>query len=304
LAAILNNTLRGPATDLELVTPAGTLRGLRWGIPGNMPVLALHGWLDNAASFAQLGPLLENSDIVAIDLPGHGCSDHRPPGSRYHFVDYIPAVLDAMTALAWPKCVLLGHSLGAAIATFTAAVEPNRVQGLFLIDGLGPHSETPQEAPARLQRSIREFSESVDKIDIEHSDLNQMIDARRQAGRVGKQGAALLVARNTVPSETGYRWRSDPRLRLPNPQYMTEEQILAYIAQVRAPALLVIAREGMLRGRAMTKERAAVFPGLKVEELPGGHHLHLDDPESIARLANDFLCRMIEKYQSIEKSQT
>jgi len=57
---------------VELVTGAGTLRGLRWGRSGDASILALHGWLDNAASFARLAPLLMDADVVAIDLPGHG----------------------------------------------------------------------------------------------------------------------------------------------------------------------------------------------------------------------------------------
>ena len=30
--------------------------------------------------------------VVAIDLPGHGQSSHRPKGCRYHFVEYIADV--------------------------------------------------------------------------------------------------------------------------------------------------------------------------------------------------------------------
>ena len=56
---------------VELSTRVGMLRGLRWGRPGNTPILALHGWLDNAASFSRLAPLLLDVDVVAIDLPGH-----------------------------------------------------------------------------------------------------------------------------------------------------------------------------------------------------------------------------------------
>ena len=48
-----------------------------WGNEAGIPTLALHGWLDNAASFEPIAPLLEQCHLVAVDLPGHGLSDHK-----------------------------------------------------------------------------------------------------------------------------------------------------------------------------------------------------------------------------------
>ena len=266
---------------VELVTGAGTLRGLRWGRSGDASILALHGWLDNAASFARLAPLLMDADVVAIDLPGHGYSDHRPQGARYHFIDFIPVVLEAM------------NELGAAIASFTAATEPDRVKGLFLIDGLGPSSEKPHSAPGRLQRSIRRFVDCPATAATEYPDLDAMINARHRAGRIGKAGAVLLATRNAIQSERGFRWRTDPRLLLPNPQYLTEEQVLAFLRKVEAPTVLGMASEGLLQGQSQTKERIRAFSNIDVVELPGAHHLHLDDPQPLAQVVNGFLINSV-----------
>jgi len=282
-----------PPVAVELVTRAGTLRGLRWGRTSDAPILALHGWLDNAASFAGLAPLLMDADVVAIDLPGHGYSDHRPQGTQYHFIDYIPVVLDAMNELGWPNCVLIGHSLGAAIASFTAATEPDRVQGLFLIDGLGPFSEKPHKGPGRLQRSSRGFVDSPTTAATEYPDLDTMINARHRAGRIGKEGAALLATRNAIQGERGFRWRTDPRLRLPSPQYLTEEQVLAFLRHVEAPTVLGMARDGLLQGQPQTQERICAFSNIDVVELPGAHHLHLDNPQPVAQVVNRFLINFV-----------
>ena len=68
------------------------IRGLQWGdrtAPNK--ALCVHGYMDNAMSFAALAPLLLDDGrrlhIVAIDLPGHGLSDHFPP-----YVAYRPEV--------------------------------------------------------------------------------------------------------------------------------------------------------------------------------------------------------------------
>ena len=53
---------------------------LAFGDKKNPPILALHGWLDNAASFARLAPLLKEYYVISIDFPGHGKSDHYPFG--------------------------------------------------------------------------------------------------------------------------------------------------------------------------------------------------------------------------------
>ncbi|MGH8605107.1 MAG: alpha/beta fold hydrolase, partial [Gammaproteobacteria bacterium] len=70
--------------DTVIVTPSGRFTAKRWGSDQGAPLIALHGWLDNAASFDPLASYLDEFDLVALDLAGHGLSDHRPKGVHYH----------------------------------------------------------------------------------------------------------------------------------------------------------------------------------------------------------------------------
>ena len=107
-------------TEIRLDTRQGALAGLAWRRQGRPRVLALHGWLDNANSFQPMAPLLGQLDLVALDLPGHGHSDHRHSTARYHFVDYLYFSTATYTSLGYGDIYPLGGlRLMAGIETIT-----------------------------------------------------------------------------------------------------------------------------------------------------------------------------------------
>ena len=87
--------------ELEIQTSSIRLVTKCWGNPDGLPVLAFHGWLDNAATFDNLAPLLPELRILSLDLPGHGHSDHRPSGSAYYFIDMGCLVADGKNILLY-----------------------------------------------------------------------------------------------------------------------------------------------------------------------------------------------------------
>ncbi|MEG3194051.1 alpha/beta fold hydrolase, partial [Lysobacter sp. D1-1-M9] len=104
-------------------------------------VLALHGWLDNAASFLPIQPHLRGVELVALDMPGHGASAHLPLAAEYTVVNMARAIVAAADALGWDRFTLLGHSLGGAVASVVAAALPQRIVRLALIESLGALAE-------------------------------------------------------------------------------------------------------------------------------------------------------------------
>jgi pimeloyl-ACP methyl ester carboxylesterase len=260
--------------------------------PGRgVPVMALHGWLDNAASFIPLAPHLDGAHLVALDLPGHGFSDHLPSSGDYHIADTCRWVMALADALGWQRFILLGHSLGAAAATIAAAAAPHRVAGLVLIDGLGPIALSPEQELARLRQL---FTRSLpDKSQRALASLDIAVNLRRQLGHfsISSEAARLIIERGTKAEQGMYLWRHDPRLKRPSTHYYTEEQVHGVLRGIEAGTLLVSAQDGAFKGWQGFEQRKACIARLEHVILPGGHHLHMERPQAVAQVLTPFIAR-------------
>ncbi len=268
---------------------SGTLTGLRWGSDSDTPVLALHGWLDNASSFAPLAAHLAGFQLLALDLPGHGHSQHRPPGMRYHLMDYVPAVLEAAEALGFESGLIMGHSLGGAIAGLVAIAAPERVKAMILIEALGPLSESETKLPGRLRNSVAGYARAQTRSSPVYPDIGALVATRARIGAMHEASARLLIERNVREEGDGYRWRSDPRLRLDSPVFLTEPQVLACLKAIEKPTQVLLGNAGLLAERDTLGPRLEALDSNDVRWFDGTHHLHMDQPEVIANAAREFL---------------
>ena len=123
------------------------LAAKEWGALGSKPVIALHGWLDNAASFDLLLPSLKDTHVLAIDSAGHGQSAFRSSDAGYELWQEIPEVIEIADQMGWADFALIGHSRGAVIA---ARVGRGALRSDDLLPG-GPHRrlELSLAAPCR-----------------------------------------------------------------------------------------------------------------------------------------------------------
>ncbi len=274
----------------ELALPGGTVRGLRAGGEGGRRVLALHGWLDNAASFVPLAPHLPGLDLVVPDLPGHGRSDHLPRGMDYSFAGAVHTVLDIADALGWERFTLLGHSMGAGIASLVTAACPERVERLVAIEALGALAEVPGRTVERLREAVAATRALPGKRLRVFPDLELAVRARMQANGLAADVARLLVERGTDAVEGGWRWSSDPRLTLPTMVRMTEAQIEDLVAGITCPAKVVFADPAQpYLPDPVRRARAALLPAGDLVVLAGGHHLHMEQPGEVAAVIGGFL---------------
>lgn len=275
---------------LALVLQSGTVvRGLRWGQGRGPRVLALHGWLDNAHSFVPLAQHLGDVDLVAIDLPGHGLSDPRPQGAFYHFVDWLPDVLSLLDALGWQEAVLLGHSMGAGIASLVAGVAPERIRSLVLLEGLGPLTSPPETMPERVLRAHQEMARVADKSARPYASLDMAATQLLKVAQMTHANARLLCERGMRQVEGGFVWRADPRLRITSPMRMTQDMVLPFLQRIQAPTLLIRGQQGMAFDQEGMAQRTSAIPTLKLVEIAGSHHLHMDHPHEVAQAITPYL---------------
>ncbi|MCU1753594.1 MULTISPECIES: alpha/beta hydrolase [Pseudomonas] len=271
--------------EIRLSLPHIELAAHIFGPQDGLPVIALHGWLDNANSFARLAPKLSGLRIVAVDFAGHGHSDHRPRGAGYALADYAFDVLCVAEQLGWKQFALLGHSLGAIVSVIIAGSFPERVTRLALIDGIVLRSGPDIDAAENMSKALEAQLAHGHKRKSVHPTLDRAIEARMKGMvAVSREAAELLAQRGLMPVPGGYSWRSDSRLTLPSPLRLTDAQAMSFVRRVTCPTTLVVAEEGMLASHPELLDRLP----FTLERLAGGHHLHLNDEAGATLVADCF----------------
>lgn len=271
------------ATERRIALPQLALSALSWGDDDAPPLLALHGWLDNAGSFALLAPLLApRFHVIALDLPGHGHADHLPAGASYHYLDHVQAVLAAADTLQLDRYTLLGHSLGAGIAALVAAAAPERIERLLLIEGLGPLGDDGAHTLQRFRDALAPRGDGGKPLRV-FRDVAQALSARNLVSGLPAGLARPIVERGLIETAGGWRWRSDPRLTRPSPVRLAEPQVHALLRGIAAPTALLLAQPATayLPGAPM-QARADCVADITVSHMDGSHHLHLEHPQAVA----------------------
>jgi pimeloyl-ACP methyl ester carboxylesterase len=103
-----------------------------WGSKGS-PIVLIGGFVEAAWVWDELAPLLAaNHRVYALDLPPFGYSERRGPYTLARWVDTVHGFTQR---LGIKRPVLLGHSLGAAVAVGYARTYRSDQSGIVLLDG-------------------------------------------------------------------------------------------------------------------------------------------------------------------------
>ena len=109
---------------------------------GDPAVLLVHGWAcDENYWHAQLDALKAHYTVVTLNLAGHGASGGNR--SDWSMANYAQDVAAVAHELPNPQLVLVGHSMGAAVALAATPLIGDRVIGVVAVEALRSVGERP-----------------------------------------------------------------------------------------------------------------------------------------------------------------
>ncbi len=220
------------------------------------PVVFVHGAGGSHLVWnGQLAALADTARAYALDLPGHGRS--APPGSAT-VRDYADAVVAALDALEIARAVIVGHSMGGAIAQTLALEYPDRVSGLGLV-GTGARLKV---LPAFIDGALSDNANAVHLI----SEAEFAPDADKHLKELNEQG-----------------------MRACSPQVLHDDfvacnafDVMSRLGEIRVPTLVLCGEQDRMTPVKFSQFLAAQIPGAELEIVPNtGHMVMLEQPDAV-----------------------
>ena len=268
-----------------------TFTAKEWGSPGYTPVIALHGWLDNAASFDLMLPFLSDMHVIALDCAGHGGSSFRSADSGYNIWQDIAEVLGVADHMGWDRFALLGHSRGAIISTLIAGAFPDRISHAALIDGYMPGLADAKGTAIQLAKSVYEAKRFGAASPSFFPDFERAVQARVNGFIPLKAGAAAVLAQRGVRQhERGFYWHTDQRLKAASQVKLTRDHMQDFFSSVTAPVMLIQAEDSGFKPDAQQDETFSWIANFRLLKMSGSHHLHMEEQaEQVAEEVQKFI---------------
>jgi pimeloyl-ACP methyl ester carboxylesterase len=275
-----------PNDFIRVSQPArGRVRGegveLAFGFwPGRgAPVIGLHGLTASHMNFVGIAERLAGRcPLFALDLRGRGDSDK--PDGPYGLAQHARDVAVAMRAMGLGPSIVVGHSMGAFVATALADQDPSLVSNLILIDGgYVPDSSVTNSAGQGLNAALA----------LRISQLRQTY-LSRQAYR------EFWRTQPHFPSEEWSSWvedfldyevggdspvrpkASEAAVRADMAEVLQRDAITARLQSIRVPTLLLRAESGFVPGQpplfsdATVSEFRKCIPHIEDQKFVGTTH--------------------------------
>jgi pimeloyl-ACP methyl ester carboxylesterase len=123
---------------------------------GDPAIVFVHGWTCDRTSFApQSEYFAQRHRVVSIDLRGHG--ESGKPEGEYPIAAYADDIAYLLEQLGLSKVLAVGHSMGGAIVLQLAAVHPERLAGIVMIDPIRSLTQVSSDGRAPIEAMLKEI---------------------------------------------------------------------------------------------------------------------------------------------------
>jgi pimeloyl-ACP methyl ester carboxylesterase len=270
-----------------------------WGDEAAPPLLVAHGGFDFVGTLDVFAPMLADGGwrVISWDQRGHGDSDHA---ELYHWDADMRDALAVLDSIGTEPIPVLGHSKGGNMTLQLADAQPHRFQRLVNLDGIPTRDNAPDVADRdRTKLLSGELAAWLDhrRRLAGHQRRADTLDglARRRASmnpRLPIEWLRYLVTVGGRLDPDGWRWRTDPALRLGGFGPRRPEWTLNCLAGLGMPFLGVLStiHEEMGWGATAVDVKPHLPAGAEIVELPDvGHFVHIEQPRQVADLVLEFL---------------
>ena len=265
--------------------------------------------MDNAGSFDRLAPLLTNSSILAIDLPGNGFSSSLPRGVNFCDLMCLQVLRLITRHFGWKRIKLLGHSLGGVLCHKYAHYDPTAVEFVVALDWLPVIAHLPfnlERHNEMLRVGLDKFMELDRRLAMggdppsypENVALKKWMDAST-FGALNPEVARTLMIRGARRKDDDgtYYYTRDTRQTLLGflTCYVTGEtmeltrKIDCPYLTIENPRTPVPNAMGQLFRRNIIDVLARSSRDFQLVKLDGEHHMHMTEPDVVANVIKPFL---------------
>ncbi|CAF4773088.1 unnamed protein product [Pieris macdunnoughi] len=301
------NNLHTTAKEIKIPVPWGHVSAKLWGQENQRPVLALHGWQDNAGTWDPLAPMISDKlPILAIDFPGHGHSSWIPPGFQYYPWDLPRLILTIRDYFKWDKISILGHSMGSIAGMRFACVFPDDVDFYIAVDSLIYDDYDLNQVVERFPKILRKIQLAQTRLNDEPPSYT--MDEITQKWYLGTNKSVALESVQHLAQRGLKASSADPNkfyfnrdARLKSILFNPENKLLVgtLVKRLKCPTLYFKAIDSPYASDEYSVEMREVVErnNAKFEShfVPGTHHVQLNNPERLAPTIITFL----QKYNFI-----
>ena len=264
-----------------------------WGNITKPPMVLLHGGRDHARNWDWIAQELRGDyHIIAPDLRGHGDSEWAR-GGQYALIDYVLDITQLLDQLQLFPIVIMGHSLGGAVACQYSGIYPERVKRLIALEGLGPPCEQLRRGPAheRMQKWIHQMQAFAGRHPRRYPNLEDAVQRMQEANKhLSAEQARHLTIHGLYRNEDGtYSWKFDNYVRSNSPYEFNMEEARSIWERITCPTLLLRGTESWM-GDPEQDGRASAFQNARCVNIKNaGHWMHHDQFDTFLRVVREFL---------------